>query len=178
MPQCSPLLCPPPRRVPDALKNRLKDELERLEALGVITKVTKPTDLVSNLVVAEKPNGKLRVCIDPQHLSHALKRSRYPLPINEDILPDLGDVKVFSKVDLKEGQMDPEFTRKVVITKSIPKADFEIKFVDLHAFSASSQDGIAALFYVVVWQESNNSQVKSLLVLQNFTTARKSGTMF
>ena len=58
----------PPRRVPLALKSKLKEELDRLEALGVITKVTKPTDWVSNLVVAEKPNGKLRVCIDPQHL--------------------------------------------------------------------------------------------------------------
>lgn len=48
----------PPRRVPLALKSKLKDELERLETLGVITKVTKPTDWVSNLVVAEKPKGK------------------------------------------------------------------------------------------------------------------------
>ena len=98
----------PPRRVPLALKSRLKDELDRLEALGVITKVTKPTDWVSNLVVSEKPNGILRVCIDPQHLNQALKRSLYPLPIIEDILPDLDDVKVFSKVDLKEGYLQIE----------------------------------------------------------------------
>ena len=48
------------------------------------------------------------MCIDPQHLNHALKRSHYPLPIIEDILPDLGDVKVFSKVDLKEGYLQIE----------------------------------------------------------------------
>eukprot|EP00112_Aurelia_sp_Birch-Aquarium-sp1_P004533 Seg1514.5 transcript_id=Seg1514.5/GoldUCD/mRNA.D3Y31 product="putative protein K02A2.6" pseudo=true protein_id=Seg1514.5/GoldUCD/D3Y31 len=70
--------------------------------------MTKPTDWVSNFVVAEKPNGKLRVCIDPQHLNQALKRSHYPLPIIEDILPDLDDVKVFSKVDLKEGYLQIE----------------------------------------------------------------------
>ena len=95
----------PPRRVPLALKSKLKDELDRLEALGVITKVTKPTDWVSNLVVAEKPNGKLRVCVDPQQLNQTLKRSHYPLPIIEDILPDLDDVKVFSKVNLKDGYL-------------------------------------------------------------------------
>ena len=98
----------PPRRVPLALKSKLKDQLDRLEALGVITKVTKPTDWVSNLVVAEKPNDKLRVCIDPQHLNQALKRSHYPLPIIEDILPDLDGVKVFSKVNLKEGYLQIE----------------------------------------------------------------------
>ena len=39
-----------------------------------------------SLVVTEKPNAKLRVCIDPQHLNRALKRSHYPLPVIEDIL--------------------------------------------------------------------------------------------
>ena len=98
----------PPRRVPIALKAKLKAELERLEDLGVIQKVTGPTDWVSNLVIAEKPNGKLRVCIDPQHLNKALKRSHYPLPLIDDVLPELEDVKVFSKIDLKEGYLQIE----------------------------------------------------------------------
>ena len=68
-----------------------------------IIKEEEPTDWVSGLVVTEKPNGKLRVCIDPQHLHKALKRSHYPLPVIEDILPELTNVKVFSKADLKDG---------------------------------------------------------------------------
>ena len=66
-------------------------------------------------VVTEKPNAKLRVCIDPQHLNRALKRSHYPLPVIEDILPELNDVKVFSKADLKDGflqiQLDEESSK-------------------------------------------------------------------
>ena len=93
----------PPRRVPLALKKRLKEELIRLEKASVIKKEEEPTDWVSSLVVTEKPNGKLRVCIDPQHLNKALKRSYYPLPVIEDILPELADVRVFSKADLKDG---------------------------------------------------------------------------
>ena len=68
-----------------------------------------------SLVVAEKPNAKLCVCIDPQHLNRALKRSHYPLPVIEDILPELNDVKVFSKADLKDGflqiQLDEESSK-------------------------------------------------------------------
>jgi len=64
--------------------------------------------------VVEKPNGKLRVCIDPVHLNQALKRSHYPLPVIEDVLPDLADVKFFSKADLKDGflhvELDDEST--------------------------------------------------------------------
>lgn len=65
---------------------------------------------MSGLVVAEKPNGKLRVCIDPVYLNQALimKRFSYPLPVIEDILPDLADVKVFSKADLKDGFLHVE----------------------------------------------------------------------
>lgn len=35
--------------------------------------------------------------------------SHYPLPITEDILSDLHDVKVYSQVDLKEGYLQIEF---------------------------------------------------------------------
>ena len=93
----------PPRRVPFALKEKLKSELDRLEGLEIIRKVKEPTDWVSSCVVVEKPNGKLRICIDPVHLNKALKRSHYPLPVIEDVLPELADVKVFSKADLKDG---------------------------------------------------------------------------
>ena len=40
----------PPRRVPVALKGRLKEELEKMESLGIIKKVTEPTAWVSSLV--------------------------------------------------------------------------------------------------------------------------------
>ena len=98
----------PPRKVPLAVKPKLKTELERLTELNVIEPVTGPTDWVSALVCVEKPNGKLRVCIDPQPLNVALKRVHYPLPVIEDILPELKDVKVFSKADLKEGFLQCE----------------------------------------------------------------------
>jgi hypothetical protein len=98
----------PPRRVPIAIKPKLKQELKRLEDLGVIKKTDRPTQWVSNLVTVIKPNGKLRVCIDPVHLNKAIKRCHYPLPVIEDILPELGNVKVFSKADLREGFLQCE----------------------------------------------------------------------
>ena len=50
-----------PRKVPFALREKLKDELDRMMRLGIIDKVDGPTDWVSNLVIVEKPNGKLHV---------------------------------------------------------------------------------------------------------------------
>ena len=74
-----------PRRVLLSLKDRLKQELTHLEKENVIIKEEEPTDWVSSLVVTEKPNEKRCVCIDPQHLNRALKRSHYPLPVFEDM---------------------------------------------------------------------------------------------
>ncbi|XP_077516818.1 uncharacterized protein LOC144127784 [Amblyomma americanum] len=56
----------PARRVPHAIRSRLKEELDRLEAAGIIAKVREPSDWVSPLVIARKKNGQLRVCMDPK----------------------------------------------------------------------------------------------------------------
>ena len=61
------------------------------------------TDWVSHLVIATKESGDLRLCLDPKQLNKALKRERYPLPIIEDVLPDLSRAKVFTKVDARNG---------------------------------------------------------------------------
>ena len=93
----------PLRRVPVALKQELRKELNRQENLGVIAAVDTPTDWVSSFVLVKKPNGKLRICIDPKPLNKALKRNHYPLPVIEDILPDLAQAKTFSLFEVKNG---------------------------------------------------------------------------
>ena len=93
----------PLRRIPIALEPKLKNEIQRLEKLGVIKPVVTPTDWVSSLVIVKKPSGKIRLCIDPKPLNKALKRCHYPLPIIEDLLPELSKAKVFSKCDVKNG---------------------------------------------------------------------------
>ena len=93
----------PLRRVPVSARDRLEGELSRLEKLGVISKVTQPTDWVSGLVIAEKKDGSLRICIDPKPLNKALKRPIYPLPTMEDVLSRLAKAKCFSVCDVKNG---------------------------------------------------------------------------
>ncbi len=67
-----------PRRVPEALQEPLKKELDALEAQGIITKVSEPTDWVNSLVCVTKPNGSLRLCLDPKDLNKAIKRPPPP----------------------------------------------------------------------------------------------------
>jgi hypothetical protein len=58
---------------------------------------------VSSAVVTEKLNGKVSVCIDSRPLNEAPRWSHYPLSVINDILPELGKARVFSKEVLKDG---------------------------------------------------------------------------
>ena len=93
----------PPRRVPEALREPLKKELEALVQQGIITKVDEPTDWVNSLVCVTKNNGTLRLCLDPKDLNRAIKRPLHRTPTLEDILPKLSGARYFSIVDARSG---------------------------------------------------------------------------
>ena len=44
-----------------------------MESQGIIARVTQPTDWVNSLVIREKENGRLRLCLDPIDLDKAIK---------------------------------------------------------------------------------------------------------
>ena len=93
----------PTRRVPVAKLDRVNEELERLCEEGIIRPVTQPTDWLSYMLVKEKPNGKLRICIDPsQTINKVIKRPKYTIPTIEERLPILTKAKVFTIVDVSE----------------------------------------------------------------------------
>lgn len=102
----------PVRKVPMALKKPIKQELDWLVKLDVLSKVEVPTDWISSMVAVQKKDGSIRLCIDPKPLNKALKRNHYPHPDIEDLLLDLAKAKVFTVVDAKNGfwhvQLDQE----------------------------------------------------------------------
>lgn len=92
----------PARRIPIALQEKTKAELDRMEEAQVIKKVTEPTEWSSHMVVVEK-NGKTRICLDPTELNKALLREHYPMPTLEDIAPSLDGARYFSTLDAASG---------------------------------------------------------------------------
>lgn len=57
-----------------------------MEKLKVIQEINKPTDWVSSLVIVQKKNGALRICLDPRDLNKAVKREHFKLPTREEIM--------------------------------------------------------------------------------------------
>ena len=86
----------PARRVPEPLKDKLQDELNRMERDGIIEKVMEPTEWVNSMVMIKKKNRTVRLCIDPVDLNKCIKHPYYPIPTLEDVTAKLHGAKVFS----------------------------------------------------------------------------------
>ena len=67
--------------------------------MNIITSIEEPTEWVNSMVVVKKPNGNLRICIDPRNLNRAIKRPHYAFPTTEESLSKLGGAKRFTKLD-------------------------------------------------------------------------------
>ena len=92
----------PPRRVPVALRNQIKEKLDEMVANGILAPVTEPTEWVSSMLVIVKPN-KLRICLDPRDLNKAIRREHYQMPTVEEVSTRLSQAKKFTVVDAKDG---------------------------------------------------------------------------
>ncbi len=70
--------------------------MKRLEEQGIIASVDQATDWVRNLVITEKKNGSIRVCLDPKPLNTAIKRERHMIPTPADVQRKLSGCKTFT----------------------------------------------------------------------------------
>lgn len=91
------------RRIPLSVMDKVKAELASMEQADIIAKVDKPTEWVNSMVVVEKKNGDIRICLDPRDLNRAIKREHHHIPTLEDIAHKFSGKKHFSIVDMKHG---------------------------------------------------------------------------
>ena len=96
------------RRVPFRLRDKLKNTLAAMENLGAITKVREATEWVHPIVTVLKPNGDLRVCLDPSQLNKCIKREHFSLPTASEIFSSLSGSTVFSTLDATSGFLQLE----------------------------------------------------------------------
>ena len=74
-----------PRLIPHKKRTKLKTEIDRLVESGVIIKDVSPTQWLSPIVLVNKPNSDLRICLDPQFLNSQLIRAQCAIPILSEI---------------------------------------------------------------------------------------------
>lgn len=92
----------PARRIAHALKDKVKQELDKMVKLKVIEPISEPTSAVSPMVVVNK-GEKTRICMDPTELNKNIKRRHYPLKTVEEIAAKVRNAKYFTKLDCQKG---------------------------------------------------------------------------
>ena len=93
----------PPQRVPEALREPLKRELDALVEQGIIPEVDESTDWVNSFVCVTKANGTLRLCLETKDFNRVIKRPLHCTPTLDDVFPKLNGAKYFSIVDARNG---------------------------------------------------------------------------
>ncbi len=102
----------PLRRIAYGLREKVEKKLNELLEQDIIEEVKEtPSKWISPLVVVNKPDGDIRMCVDMRRANTAIIRERHPIPTVDDVLFDMNGAKVFSKMDLKWGfhqiQLEP-----------------------------------------------------------------------
>lgn len=127
------------RKIPLAVMSKLKSTLDQLLQADVIAPVTQPTPWVNSLVVTEKKNGSLRVCLDPRDLNRAVLRQHFSIPTTEDVLCKLSGKKIFSIFDEKDGywQVKLDTESSLLCTFNTPWGRYRFKRLPFGVKSAS-----------------------------------------
>ncbi len=93
----------PPRKVPLALQKQTREQLDEMLRDGVIERVTEPSPWCHPMQIAHKPDGRLRICMDPRYLNQYLERAIFPFPSLDQVFSSVRGSKFFSKIDLTWG---------------------------------------------------------------------------
>ena len=88
----------PQRRMNPALKDIVKDELQKLLDADFIYPIS-DSKWVSPLVIVPKKGGKWRICVDFRELNKATLRDYFPLPFIDQVLDTLSRKRYFYFLD-------------------------------------------------------------------------------
>ena len=91
------------RVIPFHLRSAVDTELNKLHEADSIEVVTKPTGWVSPVVLENKEDGSIRLCVDMREANKALRRVHHVILSTDDIKDRVRGSKFFSKIDLKKG---------------------------------------------------------------------------
>ena len=129
----------PPRKVPIAMEESVKRELDRMVKSEAITPVSEPTEWVSQMVATKKKDGSIHICINPRDLNKSLRRSHHPMRTVEDVASRMPNAAVFSTLDARSAfwQIKLDYESLLLTTFSTPFRRYRFPHMPFGITSAS-----------------------------------------
>lgn len=82
-------------------KNEIDKMIHDLLKAGTVQPSSSP--YASPVVLVKKKDNTWRLCVDYRKLNEMTVKDRFPIPLIEDLMDELGGSKVYSKIDLRAG---------------------------------------------------------------------------
>ena len=95
----SQLVCQRPCRYLFYQKNKIEKIVRELLFVGSIRYNTSP--FASLVLLVRKVDGSWRMCIDYRTLNNIIVKDKFPILVIDELLDDLNEATVFSKLDLR-----------------------------------------------------------------------------
>jgi hypothetical protein len=90
-----------PYRYTPQLKTEIEKQIAEMLASGVIR--ISNSAFSSPIILVRKKDGSWRIVVDYRHLNALTIKSRYPVPVIDELLDELAGASWFSKLDLRTG---------------------------------------------------------------------------
>jgi hypothetical protein len=90
-------------RLPFRLEDRVFKKLDEMVNDKILTPVQEPTEWVSRMMVVGKPDGDVRICLDPFELNKAIQRQHFAVPTIEQLFSKLGKARYFCSLGAASG---------------------------------------------------------------------------
>jgi hypothetical protein len=87
-----------PYRVAPAVKDEIEKQVHEMLAQGLIQKGSSPYS--SPVLLVRKKDNTWRLCVDYRQLNAITLKSKYPVPLIDELLDELGHTSWFTKLDL------------------------------------------------------------------------------
>ncbi|XP_078666715.1 uncharacterized protein LOC144908750 [Branchiostoma floridae x Branchiostoma belcheri] len=128
-------------RVAQAHREKMREELQKMEEMGVIE--PSKSEWASPVVLVPKKDGSIRFCVDFRKVNAVSRFDAYPMPRIDEMLDRLGKAKYITKIDLSRGYwqvpLTPESKSKTAFVTPFGLYQFHTMPFGLHGAPATFQ---------------------------------------
>ena len=128
------------RKVPIESKEAIDRELDFLIEEEIITEQVEPTPWVSSVTFPRKPNGEVRVCLDPSNLNKAIIREHHKPMTVEEIAHELAGATVYTKADALKAFLQIHLMHEASLLTTFNSHRGRLRFLRMPFGAKMSQD--------------------------------------
>ena len=128
------------RKVPIESKEAIDKELDYLIEEEIITEQVEPTPWVSSVTFLMKPNGEVRVCLDPSNLNKAIIREHHKPMTVKEITHELAGATVYTKADALKAFLQIHLTHEASLLMTFNSHRGRLRFLWMPFGAKMSQD--------------------------------------